>query len=961
VTARAIALGLAVALACACGGSKETTDASVHHDDAAPPTGMFGAPCSSNGECIDGYCVQPVGGVGGVCTRVCNNDCPTDWSCRAVHVSDNPVNLCIPNAPQLCLACAADTECGGGAACLQIDGEGRCATSCTTDCPTGYQCVADSTGTHSGSYCQPMDGSCTCTAMMAGGTRACTNTNTVGTCFGTQTCDPATGWSACNAPTAAPETCNGLDEDCDFLIDEDTGGGQACTNTNSFGTCTGARQCGGSIGFTCEGQIPMAELCNYADDDCDGSVDEGFTGIGTVCTPGVGACQRFGSIGCAPNGLTTQCSVTAGNPTPELCNGIDDDCNGVVDNGFPGIGGPCSAGYGVCTRYGTLVCATGGMSTACSATPGTNMSPETCNYLDDDCDNIVDNGFRNPVTGLYDTTANCGSCGNDCTQVYTGANSTGACSTSSGTAKCVMVCSGGDFDLDNSAGDGCEFVLDNTVIYVSTSEVGAVDDASCGLGPAGTVAGYHSCKTIGYGLTRAGTTSRANVEVADGTYNEAVTLVTGKNLYGGYSPGTWVRHLATTGTVIQGASSTGSHDRTVIASVTNSIFEGFVVRGSFNTKQAGNSYAIYISAADSTLVIRNNQIFAGRGGPGMDGSAGTGGMNGGAGTGASGTTYDGYTTTSSPCTVSRQFTNGASFSCGADNVSGGNGGGNQCAPASDYTQFSAINGFAGQPGAGAGGGTAGGTSQGGYDGTMAVQGANQTCYIPGPPMTGADGVSGGAGGVGAGVGGCSMPAGSVSGGHWISGTATGGVVGFNGGGGGGGAAGGGGRCNGIGTCKKDRLGAHGGGGGAGGCGGNGGGAGTSGGGAFGIFVSGGTAPTVMNNTIERGAGGSAGAGGIGGAGGLGGTGGAGGAQTELCAAKAGRGGDGGNGGAGSGGGGGCGGSSYGIYTSGVGTPTYCTNNTVTGGAAGLGGAGGFSAGNPGGSGTDGILTDCASI
>src|SRR5207249_6776008 len=133
----------------------------------------------------------------------------------------------------------------------------------------------------------------------------------------------------------------------------------------------------------------------------------------------------------------------------------------------------CSAGLGICTRYGTTICAAGGMTTTCSATAGTNMTAETCNYLDDNCDGIVDNGYRNQVTGLYDTTANCGACGNDCTLIYTGANSTGACSTSGGTAQCVMACTAGHFNLDNSTIDGCEFTLDNTSVYVSVSDPAA--------------------------------------------------------------------------------------------------------------------------------------------------------------------------------------------------------------------------------------------------------------------------------------------------------------------------------------------------------------------------------------------------------------------------------------------------------------------------------------------------------
>ncbi|HUS32029.1 MAG TPA: MopE-related protein [Kofleriaceae bacterium] len=1184
-----------IAFGAACGSPNATTDARPPQRDAPPGSGQLGDDCAQHSDCA-GFCVEAVGGIGGVCTRECNDDCPAEWTCREIEISGTAVRACVPDAPQLCLACVDDAECGTGAACLTIDNQGSCATKCTVDCPAGYTCAVDPKGTHPGNYCQPITGSCTCSVGMDGMSRACTNTNTIGTCFGTQLCNPLVGWSTCTALAAALEDCDGNDNDCDFLIDEDTGGGQACSNTVAgIGTCAGTRQCGGSVGYVCEGQIPSAEKCNYADEDCDTRVDETFSGLGTICSPGVGGCQRVGSVRCKADGTATECSVVAGTPTSELCNRVDDNCNGTTDETFPTLGNSCSvgagtcqrfgttvcatngtsttcsvtagtpttelcnalddncngtadetftmlgngcavgtgacqrfgttvcasnqtsttcsatagsptaelcnaiddncngmndetfttlgngcsagigacqrfgttvcasnqtsttcsvvagspvaelcnkiddncngsadetfttlgnscsvgigacqrfgttvcagnqtsttcsatagtagtelcnavddncngsvdetfttlgnacsAGFGVCQRFGTTVCASGGMTTACTATAGTNSSSETCNFLDDDCNGVVDNGFRNAGTGVYDQTANCGSCGNDCAAIYTGANSAGQCSTATGSPTCVMVCSAGTSDLNASSFDGCEFVLDNTTVYVSTTDSAAADDATCGLGPTGSGAGNHPCKTITFGLTRAGTLARPNVRVADGTYNESVTLVSGKNVYGGYRSGTWDRHLATTSTLIQGVSSVGVHDRTIVATnVSNAIFEGFVVRGSFNTKATGNSYAIYISGGASTLVIKDNVVFAGRGGAGSEGGAGTVGSTGPNGTGSVNGSYDGYVAGSPPCSASRQFNNGAVFSCGGDNVSGGNGGGNKCRPATDYTQFSGINGFGGQPAAGAGGGAAGGTSQGGFDGTMQTQGQNTTCFLPGPSMAGADGASGMSGSNGSGVAGCSASTGTVSSGEWVNGAAPSGVVGFNGGGGGGGAAGGGGACTACGgSLNRDRLGAHGGGGGAGGCGGAGGNGGTGGGGVFGIFIVGGTAPTLTNNSIQRGAGGPGGDGGIGGAGGFGGRGGAGGAQVMLCAAKAGVGGNGGNGGYGSGGGGGCGGSSYGIFTSGIGTPTYCTNNTVSGGSAGAGGVGGFSVGNSGANGTAGVLQGCTSI
>jgi hypothetical protein len=957
-------LAAIAAWAIGCGEPQGSSDAAPPRSDAPPATGELGADCVRHGDCIDGYCVEAIGGVGGVCTRICNDDCPPDWSCREVR--DPAVRLCIPNAPQLCLACATDLECGGDGACLTLDGTGSCATRCTAECPTGYVCAADATGARDGTYCQPVTGSCACTSGMAGATRACTNPNAIGTCFGTQTCDPATGWSDCTAATATEEVCDGQDNDCDFLIDEDVGGGEPCSITVAgIGTCIGGRTCGGAAGFVCEGQVPTAELCNYADDDCDGSTDEGFAGLGTLCSPGVGACQRFGSIRCTADGMGVECSVVAGAPGTELCNQIDDDCDGKVDEAFPELGTGCSAGLGVCTRYGTTVCSSGGTMTACSATAAMPTDPETCNYLDDDCDGVVDNGFRNPLTGAYDMTAHCGACGNNCTAVYTGANSSGVCSTAGSSPQCVMVCDPGTADLNSSTVDGCEFVLDPTSVYVSVADPGAADDSTCGLGPIGTGTGNHPCRTIAYGLARATSLSRPNVRIADGTYAEAVTLVSGKHLFGGYRAQTWERHLATTSTVIQGITSTGNHDRTVTAiNVTSATFEGFVVRGPFNTKVGGNSYAIYISGADATLAIRDNQIFAGRGGPGADGPPGTNGGSGPNGTGSVNGSYDGFIASGSgSCATSnnRQFSNGAVFSCGSDNVGGGNGGGNRCPPAGDFTQYSGINGFAGQPGAGTGGGAAGAGAQAGWDGQLEIQGLSSRCYLPPQPMFGLDGSSGQPAGHGSPGAGCATSAGSVTAGHWVNGSASPGIAGANGGGGGGGGAGGGGLCSGCGGSGKDRLGAHGGGGGAGGCGGTGGGPGGSGGGVFGIFVVGGSAPTIASNTIQRGAGGSAGDGGIGGAGGLGGSGAAGGDTSLLCAGKAGRGGDGGNGGHGSGGGGGCGGSSHGIFTSGVGTPNYCSSNMVTAGSPGAGGLGGFSGGNSGGNGAGGTLGACTSI
>jgi hypothetical protein len=86
----------------------------------------------------------------------------------------------------------------------------------------------------------------------------------------------------------------------------------------------------------------VTEICNAKDDDCDGSTDEGF-GTGAACSAGIGACLRTGSIVCA-TATSTICSAVAGTPSTEVCNGADDDCDGTVDEGFDQDGD----GYTMC-------------------------------------------------------------------------------------------------------------------------------------------------------------------------------------------------------------------------------------------------------------------------------------------------------------------------------------------------------------------------------------------------------------------------------------------------------------------------------------------------------------------------------------------------------------------------------------------------------------------------------------
>jgi hypothetical protein len=99
--------------------------------------------------------------------------------------------------------------------------------------------------------------------------------NGIGTCIGRETCDPAVGWTGCTAATPSAEVCDGMDNDCNLLIDDGVAGAACSNDVAGVGSCPGVTVCLGAGGLTCQGQIPSLEVCNYTDDDCDGSVDEG--------------------------------------------------------------------------------------------------------------------------------------------------------------------------------------------------------------------------------------------------------------------------------------------------------------------------------------------------------------------------------------------------------------------------------------------------------------------------------------------------------------------------------------------------------------------------------------------------------------------------------------------------------------------------------------------------------------
>lgn len=240
-------------------------------EDTTPEPGGLGAPCGDNTDCESGYCIESPTGF--VCTKTCLTDCPTGWSCKSViNTQPDVVFICVPDVLSLCLPCDEDKQCGGGR-CIDVGTGKFCASGCPQNgCPTGFSCANEG----GEELCIPDSGTCDCSIANDGQVRSCAVTNEFGSCPGVETCDGLVGWTPCSASTPIAEICDGQDNDCDGSLDEDLIEAATCEQSNEFGNCEGVLTCLGVQGSVCSASEPSPELCDYKDNDCDGETDEDY-------------------------------------------------------------------------------------------------------------------------------------------------------------------------------------------------------------------------------------------------------------------------------------------------------------------------------------------------------------------------------------------------------------------------------------------------------------------------------------------------------------------------------------------------------------------------------------------------------------------------------------------------------------------------------------------------------------
>jgi len=143
----------------------------------------------------------------------------------------------------------------------------------------------------------------------------------------------------CNLDSSISYTCGNT---CDTSLHWTGSCTASCSSSTECGTCTPSCTCispyvnANGLSFDgCE-CLPTTEVCDGLDNDCDGGVDENWPSLGNSCTVGVGECRRTGTIVCKSDGSGTECSVSPGSPVSENTNtrcsdGLDNDCDGLVD------------------------------------------------------------------------------------------------------------------------------------------------------------------------------------------------------------------------------------------------------------------------------------------------------------------------------------------------------------------------------------------------------------------------------------------------------------------------------------------------------------------------------------------------------------------------------------------------------------------------------------------------------
>ncbi|MBI2894457.1 MAG: hypothetical protein HYY06_12975, partial [Deltaproteobacteria bacterium] len=360
-----------------CDGVDDNCNGAIDEDDICAGCAPSGEICDGIDNDCDGIAddglTRPCGTDVGECSRgvetcvagawgACSGQGPVDEECNGLDddcngVADGMLETCGTDEGE-CQAGARRCEDGELGDCVgEVGPREEICDGLDNDCDG----EADEDDPGGGAACGTDEGECT------SGIYACVG--------GELVCDDV-------GPSA--EACDGLDNDCDGEADENNPGGGGPCGLEDEGECSdGVLQCADGQVECIGGQGPSVEICDGRDNDCDGDTDEGNPGGGAGCGTEEGECEA-GTLDCQAGELICVGEVP---PSDEVCDGLDNDCDGGVDEGLP-VGDPCGTDVGEC-EPGLWVCEGGDL--VCQGESG--PTEEECNGLDDDCDSEIDEGL----------------------------------------------------------------------------------------------------------------------------------------------------------------------------------------------------------------------------------------------------------------------------------------------------------------------------------------------------------------------------------------------------------------------------------------------------------------------------------------------------------------------------------------------------------------------------------------
>ena len=303
------------------------------------------------------------------------------------------------------------------------------------------------------------------------------------------------GSSAVNP--SASEVCNGVDDNCNGSADEGVQSTfYADSDGDGFGSSASTLACAAPSGYVSNNtdcndasasiNPAAAEVCNGTDDNCNGTADDGlaFTtyfadadGDGFGGSTSISSCSQ--PAGYVINSNDCNDGNSSVNPAAtEICNSIDDNCNGQINEGVGStvyFSDADADGFGTALNTVTACTQPSGFvtnSNDCNdASAAVNPSAtEVCNGIDDNCNGQIDEGAGSNV---YYIDADSDSYGNPSVSITT-------CTQPSGYVLNHTDCN----DASNAANPAATEIADN----IDNNCNGVIDEgftrlnnASCGL------------------------------------------------------------------------------------------------------------------------------------------------------------------------------------------------------------------------------------------------------------------------------------------------------------------------------------------------------------------------------------------------------------------------------------------------------------------------------------------------